>query len=80
MEVKKMIRTKTKIPREWLEKAAIEITDTMGLKPEIPLDAEDDKIKKMIQGVAAFVEDGDEFTALAWLLMGFEDEKFSIET
>lgn len=75
-----MIRTRTKIPREMLLKAAEEINEVMGLQPEIPLDAEDEKLKTLIQGVAAFVEDDDEYSALAWLLMGFTDDLFSRKT
>lgn len=75
-----MIRTKSKIPRDWIEKAAHELNEVMGLKPSIDLDDDDQRMLSQIKAAGMFLDDGDAYTPTTWLLMGYENEVFERKT
>jgi hypothetical protein len=80
MEDDKMIRTKSKISRDWIEKAAHELNTVMGLKPAIDLDDDDTRMLSQIKAAGMFLDDGDAYTPTTWLLMGYQDEVFERKT
>lgn len=65
--------------RELLCKVACELNALMGLEPPIPLgnEIDYDELEYLIHDAATLVQPGDEYTALAWTLMRFGDEKFT---
>ncbi|MDD4274273.1 MAG: hypothetical protein PHG14_11165 [Desulfobacter postgatei] len=75
-----MIRTKSKISRNWIERAATELNEVMGLRPCINLDDDDQRMLSQIKAASAFINEGDAYTPTTWLLMGYENEVFERKT
>jgi hypothetical protein len=75
-----MIRTKSKISRNWIERAATELNEVMGLKPAINLDDDDTRILSQIKAAGMFLNEGDAYSAVRWVLMGYENEVFERKT
>jgi hypothetical protein len=67
------------IPRDFLQFAAQELNEQIGLQPPIPLDADDDEIRELLLDAAVLVEPDDLYSALTWFCMGFQDDLFSKE-
>ena len=67
---------KLTIPRQWLEIAALELNQEMGLEPPIDIDEPDDYLQDCIEYAASFVNVDDAFSLVTWACMGHKTAKF----